>query len=350
MHTEAQSKNRHGTHPDWVNTVARRYGWDIVELECWDSLYRANVAYRLTLNHSADLPCIVLKPFRGTRAQLDLVAACATALWNAGFHNMPKWLTTSNGASYVTANHRLFYAVECIEGTPLSSDPRRARAVGRTLAKLHRLSATLSPSRRLPLTDARTATSKVVARLHQQELSFRKAWPRLAHEPNRIGSWFRLHGTACDRFATQAFTTLSGPAADRALAAERRRPAVIHGDVTRPNILLRGATPCLIDWDRVRPGSTYFELAKTLANVTDLDTTRIAALLDGYEQVRPLSANERAVVSALFRCPREAWFVARRHGRERQALFDILEATWKKRVAANQLLAAWVKRGRRGMV
>ncbi|MDT2241959.1 phosphotransferase [Paenibacillus larvae] len=81
---------------------------------------------------------------------------------------------------------------------------------------------------------------------------------------------------------------------------EINHPALIHGDVTLPNIIIHPSRPFLIDWDLLRMGSTYYETAKTLLNTTNFDPANISALIKGYEQIKGLTPAERLLISAFF--------------------------------------------------
>jgi hypothetical protein len=65
--------------------------------------------------------------------------------------------------------------------------------------------------------------------------------------------------------------------------------------------------------------------------------------LHGYERVHPLHLDERLLISALFRFPREACYVCKSAEAEKQ-LFSILRDTWKQRLAAIEWLDNWASK------
>lgn len=318
--------------PDWIVQVAKAYGWHVYRTELLDSLYRKGTAYRLF----TDTPYpqqVVLKPFRGTRQQIKNVAAAASTLWYAGYRFMPRWLLTKHRTGYVTVNDLLYYAVEWLEGNSLSGNQADMTALGRTLAELHAIRVNHGRDRHAS-NPVPGPTHQLIRKLQTKARQFRRQWPEIATEDSPRGVWFRNHGRACDQLTHAAWQTLNRLDVQRVLRRESRHPRYVHGDVTRPNIVVHQRTPYLIDWDRLHVGSTYMELAKAMANVTNLDATLILHLLDGYESVRPLQPGERALISALFHFPQEAWFVAGGSADSSLSLLDTLARTWDSRVVA----------------
>ncbi|CAH8708362.1 phosphotransferase [Paenibacillus thiaminolyticus] len=68
---------------------------------------------------------------------------------------------------------------------------------------------------------------------------------------------------------------------EQVLRDESRFPALIHGDVTFPNVIMHSNGLYLIDWNQVRMESTYYEIAKTLLNTTNFNPLWMGALLQG---------------------------------------------------------------------
>ena len=129
------------------------------------------------------------------------------------------------------------------------------------------------------------------------------------------------------------------------ISEEINYPSLIHGDVTIPNIIINPNGMFLIDWDCLRMGSTYNEIAKTLLNTTYYNPIHIEALLRGYEEIKPFKSAERLLISALFRLPREAWSEARNivWGRGQHG-FRLLEQTWDERLNAIRWMDEWVRK------
>jgi Ser/Thr protein kinase RdoA (MazF antagonist) len=229
--------------------------------------------------------------------------------------------------------------VDWVEGEKLAATQAEMEALGRGLGRLH------AASERL-LADTRGSDYTVrylhkCLRLHRM---FRLRLPLLTQRSGPVGRWFRRHGKRSLALLEECVRMLRQPEAKAVLDAEPLRPAIIHGDVTRPNVIRRKDRIYIIDWDRSRQGSIYQELVMVLANVTHFSLPLVETLLRGYEGQRPLQPAERQVVAALFRLPVEVWHAARHIalGRgTRLQLFRTVEKTWVARVAAIAWLDRW---------
>lgn len=151
-----------------------------------------------------------------------------------------------------------------------------------------------------------------------------------------------MHGAECIALADEAWRIMETPEVQRLLLMEHEHPALIHGDVTFPNVIIRPDRLFLIDWDRVRMGSIYQEVARTLLNTTLFEPLLMEALLRGYEQIKPLRPEERLLISALFRLPREAWSSAKgiALGRSRN-VSRLVTRTWGRRLNAVVWMEGW---------
>lgn len=96
-------------------------------------------------------------------------------------------------------------------------------------------------------------------------------------------------------------------------------PALIHSDITPQNVIIADDGQLyMIDWDRVKPGSIYVDVANALMNTAHFNPVFIHSLLKGYEDLRPFDPAERQLISSLYRLPREVWLAARFPNRQRR--------------------------------
>ena len=123
-------------------------------------------------------------------------------------------------------------------------------------------------------------------------------------------AWLLTHAAESEEMTQLAKQTLESSGVRDLLCKVKYAPAVIHGDVTRPNILIEKHRVVLLDWEQVKWGNPYEELARALANTANFNINLLMALLSGYECVRPLSSLERQTVAAYFSIPREVWLTA----------------------------------------
>ncbi|MGO4269321.1 phosphotransferase family protein, partial [Paenibacillus sp. TAF58] len=149
----------------------------------------------------------------------------------------------------------------------------------------------------------------------------------------------------CKRLTDRAWDNLKSPEIENLLEKESERPTLIHNDITSPNVIISDSGQLfIIDWDRVKVGSIYVDLAKALMNTTQFNPELILALLKGYEERRPLNETERKLISTLYGLPREAWHATRFPNRSRsREMLNILEKTWDPRLKAMDLIDEWTK-------
>lgn len=127
------------------------------------------------------------------------------------------------------------------------------------------------------------------------------------------------------------------------LEKERARPSLIHSDITTANVMISDdGRLFIIDWDRIKLGSIYAEVATALMNTTNFNPLFIHSLLKGYEELHPLDRNERKLISALYRLPREAWQAARfPHRPGSRGMLAAMEQTWPLRLKSMDVVDEW---------
>jgi len=312
----------------YMNRIVSGYGLRTRKIDPCHSLYKQAAAYRIKTRNGDYL----VKPFHGTARRLKRIVRSMRRLKKAGFSHLPAWKKNRKGAYWVKAGNRFYYLTEWVDGTTLPMEAPAFQALGRALGRLHRVKAGSSRINSL-------------AGLKKQSDAFHRHLADLRKQGTEDGKWFAEKGDQCLSLSRQSWKDLRLSRAARILRKEQKRPSLIHGDVTLPNLLMKGKRLYLIDWERVRPGNSYLELAKALANTTGFSTPLMEALLEGYTSKRSLSRPERHIVAALFRFPREAWYAAKETAAGRPShLLEIVRSSWDRRLAAISWIDAWAGR------
>lgn len=323
-----------------IRRIASRFGLIPLRTESVASLYRNNAVVRVRTAGGA----YALKPFyrsillpSGTVNQIRAAADHIRLLMNSGFPYMPEWLASRSGKLWTLDQGRPFYVTAWVNGRQLAI-PDDYEQLGRALAALHTTSAQLLPAES-PLFDH--------FRLWQHHARhFRSRMATASRTHPWIRRWYRKFGESCSRLSDRTWMEMKSPEIAGLLENERVHPALIHGDITSQNVIIADdGRPFIIDWDRVKTGSAYVEVATALMNTTCFNPDFIFSLLKGYEELHPLNRTERKWIAALYRLPREAWYAARfpRSPRSR-AMLEILERTWPLRLKAMDLLEEWANR------
>ncbi|WP_042226946.1 phosphotransferase [Paenibacillus popilliae] len=320
-----------------LRPFVRRYGLHLRHIQPCHSLYRRNAAFRAL----TDKGVYVIKPFYRrrirttltTKQQIVRITAYIHKLQAKNYPHLPHWLVNTSGRYWVYQSGRPYYMIEWVEGGNLQHEEHYEQ-LGRALGTLHTICQEDLP----PMSPY---TSRQIAFFQDQDRIFRR---RLSMMRKRKGTtaWFREHGDQCIRLAEEAWMSIQRPETQQVLQDEIRFPALIHGDVTCPNVIMHSNGLYLIDWDQVRMDSTYYEIAKTLLNTTNFNPLLMGALLQGYELVHPLAEAERILIGSLFRLPVEAWAAARSAVTgQGSRLSRLLQNTWAERLAAIQWLDEW---------
>ncbi|MCE5171205.1 aminoglycoside phosphotransferase family protein [Paenibacillus profundus] len=327
-------------HKARFKTIVRNYGLQLHNVKSYASLYKPNAAFRV----STDEGDFLIKPFYRrkignkltTKQQIVRLSSYIQKLKEHGYPHLPNWLVTKSGGYWVTQSGRPYYMMEWVEGGQLQSE-QDYENLGSALATLHNIcKGSLPPMSR--------CTRNQTKLFKMQDILFRRRLPTIRKRKG-AGKWFNEHGGHCIKLANEAWGAIDAPEPKHIMEEEINHPALIHGDVTSPNVIIHSNGLFLIDWDQLRIDSTYYEIVKTLLNTTNYNQVQIDALLRGYEQLKPLIPAERVLVSSLFRLPVEAWIAARGIASGRGSrVFRLLERTWDARLSAIQWMDEWARR------
>jgi|GEM_PF-5458179 len=313
-----------------ISSIMLQYGLHVHSVHPCRSLYNSSAGYHVVTSNGT----VFLKPFKGLKTRLAHVHSRLLWLRENDFHHMPLWYTTRKGKYGVSYKGKLYYVSEWIEGNRLDRNEQEYERLGEVLGRLHHLTKQfVSQSSSLPLRECN--------RFKLQHKMFVHRLLVLKKKSNGIGKWFRDEGDRCRVLAEEAWRLLRQPDVRRAL----RNISLIHGDVTKPNVIVGSDEVYLVDWEFTVRGSAYYEVAKTLNNSTDFSIPHISAFLQGYQKINPLTLQERLIIAALFRLPREAWIASHRiiAGGKYADLFKGLKNSWAKRLEVIQWMDAWAR-------
>lgn len=324
-----------------LKNVVLQYGLTLKSLQPYDSHYKRAAAYCAVTDQGQYL----IKPFYGRKKNLRLtpkvqivkVSSYIQKLQENGYPHIPKWLSSNSGNYWVSRQGRPYYMTEWVEGRKLHTEEQDYHTLGRALASLHSFNnhGIVAKSR---------VTLNLINGFRKRHYLFRRRLRDL-RQNKREGYWFKVNGKKCNTLCNDAFSILKNPLVMKILSEEENHPTLIHGDVTFPNIIVQSSKLFLIDWDMTCVGSTYYEVAKTLANLSHFNPSLIQALLKGYEEIKPLLPEERLLIRALFGFPREAWMAAyhlKLHGK--RTTLHLVRQTWDARLAAIQWMDQWARK------
>ncbi|RKN70566.1 aminoglycoside phosphotransferase family protein [Paenibacillus ginsengarvi] len=328
--TNAYAKSR-------IRKIVRRFGLIPLRSDPIASFYRKSAIVRVLTGSGI----YAMKPFfrsnllrSGTIDQIKTTADHVQLLMNNGFNSMPKWLASNSGKLWTLDQGRPFYLTTWINGRSMENQEDFEK-LGRVLASLH------TSSRSLPI---KGHFYDHIRLWQNRDRLFRKRMAK-ANQSNRwTRRWYKRLGESCTQFSDRSWTELKSPEIVDLLEKEMIRPALIHSDITSQNVIIANDGQLfIIDWDRMKLGSIYVDVATALMNTTRFNPVFIHSLLKGYEELCPLDRTERRMISSLYRFPREAWSTVQFPSRPRSHnILDIMEKTWLLRLKAMDLLDEWV--------
>ncbi|MCL6452212.1 MAG: phosphotransferase [Alicyclobacillus sp.] len=328
--------------PAW--TVVRAYGLTPRRVRPLASAYRAAAA---TLVVTDRIP-VVVKAYGRSPERLEALARRMQHLQEGGYSHLPTWLRTTSGARYVTWNGRLYYVTRYVDGYPLRGQPDALWKLGQALGRLHRF-----PWGRAFPVSADHAAYRPMPDMRRQLAAFRDALQRAAARRGRVFAWLRQHGPDFLEMAEQSLRFLGDREAQRVLSRGARCLTWLHGDVTRPNVrVARAGEIVLLDWENMKPGLPWRELARALNNTCDFQPDAISALLRGYQSEVKLDDGERRLVAGFALWPLEVMRFAtavtsapgateRPSSSLRAPEFHTIEESAARRLALARYLATW---------
>ena len=319
-----------------LKSITRRYGLHLIHITTHDSLYKKNAVYCAKTNKGKSLVKALNTKCQGATLPQAKFFSYVRKLTASKYPYTPRWLKTRTGRYSVNFRGKAYYMTEWIKGRKID-DVHDYESLGKALAHLHKL-------RKVQQPPTASYTLQRIKEFKREGHLFRVQLKNVQRKKTTPTKWFDKYGESCVHLTNDAWRIIDDPRVKRILVKERRHPALIHGDVTIPNIVIHSRGLVLIDWDCLRTGSKYYEVAKTLSNTTYYKPVLMDAFLHGYESISPLKSSERLLISALFRLPREAWHVARRigSGRTHKGL-TLLGETWHDRLNAIRHLDEWAK-------
>lgn len=289
-----------------VSEMVKCYGLSSTRLTWFDSLYATKVAARFESGGRL----YKLKRFSGKRDSLETIAHRHLWLQKQVGSLLPTWRTTMAGRLYMEVADELYYVTEWVEGRPFDHTVRDARSLGAVLSRVH----AFQP--------------------HTQYFHAPRLWHRLRtvvqakrilsngvvrELPDPMRSFLRKEQQTLRRQMDVTVKRLR-------VLATKLQPAVLHGDVTIPNLLYDKNGARLIDWETVDGGFAAEELAKTALNTCNLSIELVESLLNGYGWLQ-LSPENRAAFLYFLHIPREVVYLL--HKAEKRSPNEQDRAQWQ---------------------
>ncbi|WP_068503664.1 aminoglycoside phosphotransferase family protein [Paenibacillus kribbensis] len=323
-----------------IRNITRRFGLIPLKSSLVSSLYRKNAVIQVRAKKGT----YALKPFSRTKMirsntiqQMEQAASMVRLLKKRKYRYMPAWLPTHSGKLWTLYQGTPFYVSQWIKGRGLGT-AEDFEKLGWALATLH-----ATPIGLHRIGRGRSPTFQQLRIWKNQDRLFQSRIKQISRHDTKSRNWYNAFGKDCKRLSRRAWRDLQDASITRLLQKEKRSPSLIHSDITIPNVIISNTGQLkIIDWDRVKVGSVYADLAKALMNTTQFNPEFVQSLLKGYQKRKPLSRTERKIVTALYKLPREAWHASRHPIRSRdREILDNWDQSWPLRLQIIHILQEW---------
>jgi CotS family spore coat protein len=285
-------------------------------LNCWnlkaEHFQKVKDVYKVKTNQGIkNLKVSPLVPER-----LIFVTEAIGHLEKNGFGKFYPLIKTTDGRSYVTDGHFAYTLFDWIEGRQCNvKNYSELLGATRILAEFHQKSLGFTPPNH---SNMRNRLGKCLnhfeERLRDLE-SFKEMARSLPDDPFAL-----VYLKNVDYFipmAAAAITKLKNSAYPELVQRAYRSRPFCHGDPAARNFILTPEQEIfLIDFDSCRVDLTIMDLIKFSRRVLKKyrwQSQTAKQLVDTYQQIYPLTANELEVMKAIFYFPQKFWRIAFRH-------------------------------------
>ncbi|GMA62695.1 phosphotransferase [Alicyclobacillus fastidiosus] len=262
------------------STIEKSYGIQIHRWMAVRDVYQVH-----TKRHG--LLCV--KPYRVPFEELKFIIAVQDHVADQGFAFVPKTFLTRNGDIAIGQRRTWYVVSRWIRGRHPAFQHRSQLAKGvRTLAAFHQCAqgfpGQLVPEHRLRVTEI--------------ENEFRRQSHTLRH--NDDGPHGRLFVDLCE----DAMQQLRKSQVKRAIRAEKKVRAFVHGDYNYPNIVVdHQGRYQLIDFENTSLHVRMEDLAHIIHRNAPWQAEKTFRMIDAYDRVRPLDKEDLSLLIALLHQP-----------------------------------------------
>ncbi|WP_258171054.1 phosphotransferase [Paenibacillus sp. R14(2021)] len=216
-----------------IREITRQFGLIPLRSNSIASFYRKNAIIQIQTESGT----YGIKPFfrnlllrSSTIHQIKTTANYIQLLMDSGFSYMPKWLTSNTGKLWTLNQGRPFYITAWIKGRNLENE-QDFEALGRALATLHTTSGRF-------LSTKGSSTRKQIQIWRIQDRLFRRRMAKAIQTNKQNHGWYKKYGKHYKIISDRAWADLRNPEIADLFEKELDRPALIHNDITSPNVII----------------------------------------------------------------------------------------------------------------
>lgn len=254
----------------------------------------------------------LLKPFYESEERLNLIIQAKEHLDQQGFNHFIPFLPTIDGQLYCRQGEQLYFLMHWIDGHLCNYDnPFELKRATQIFAQFHQAAKNFLPTLKIP-----SYLSKWPV-IFLERISDLYACRHLASKRPKVNAFETRFLKVIDFYiqqAEKAYTMLSESSYLKICELAKRESPFCHHDLAHHNVIITiNNQPLLIDFDYLLQDLHLHDLASILirnGKASQWNLKRCQFILEVYQQIKPVTAEELEVMLAFMTFPYEIWFLA----------------------------------------
>lgn len=245
-------------------------------------------------------------------ARIEFLHQALTYTEEQGFTRFAPFVLTKEGRPYAVSKDKIYYATKWQTGQPVNfSSEEQVAKVAQVLAEFHEKSRGFESESYNPPMEFDVGG---LLRRRTENLKGLLARAEMKREKDRFDQVFTSIANELREQAEQSVRLLDDPGLASFLQTDEEVPGLCHLDVIPSNFIFTPSqTVVAIDFDLCTYAPRALDLSHLLRRALQKQNWRTAVAYQcfvAYNDVRPISGNEYALVQALLTFPYRAWRIA----------------------------------------
>ena len=255
-----------------------------------------------------------IKACQYTKERVQFIHAAKTHLLSRSFIHIDPYCLTLSKQPFIETEDGVYTMVNLIEGRECEfDDDHDVIKATETLALLHKAGHGFMPdySGFIP-----TSLGKLPVWLKKRLENIRRLRRKAEKERNSFDYLFIEHFDDFYRTGLSSLDTLISSRYNKLVEATIREGMICHHDYSYQNILIKGDTTSVINFDYCNIELKIYDLVNILRRrmrICNWDIQKARLLLDIYRETEPLERDELKVMKSMLQFPQKFWRVINRY-------------------------------------
>lgn len=292
--------------------VQRAYGLQIKKIK----------PHRYIFKLETNLGTLFFKPFHLSEDILKLIVEVQSHLTEQGFNQFIPFIPTLQGCPYYKQGQQLFYLTRWIDCHPSNyNNPFELRQVMELFGHFHKMARNFQPINKMPQLLGRWPE---IFQDRINQLTESKMIASNKNYSNIVDNFFLKKIDFYLEESHRALNLLAETDYHHLCQLARKISSFCHHDPAHHNVLITPDNRAyLIDFDYIISDLHLHDLASIIirnGKSSNWNMRRCEYILEAYQQVKPITSQELAVIHAFITFPYDFWFIINE--------YYILEKNW----------------------